>query len=55
MKKLFLILILLTSSAFGQSVGDQAPDFTYSTVDYGTISLSNYSGKIIYLFFFGWN
>ena len=55
MKELLLMLLFLATTAFGQSVGTKAPDFTYSTVDHGTISLSDYSGKIIYLFFFGWN
>ena len=55
MKKLLLMMLLLATGVLGQSVGTKAPDFTYSTVDYGTISLSNYNGKIIYLFFFGWN
>ena len=54
MKKSMLILILLTTGVMGQSVGTKAPDFTYTTLDHGTISLSDYSGRVVYLFFFGW-
>ena len=55
MRKIILLFVLMSASVFGQSVGTKAPDFTYSTVDHGTISLSDYNGKIVYLFFFGWN
>jgi alkyl hydroperoxide reductase subunit AhpC len=55
MYKNILMLLLMSAAVFGQAVGTKAPDFTYDTVDYGTISLSDYSGKIVYLFFFGWN
>ncbi len=55
MKKSILFMFIMATGIMAQNVGTQAPDFTYATVDYGTISLSDYSGKVIYLFFFGWN
>lgn len=57
MKKfLFLILLLIVGlvSGYAQQVGTEAPDFTHSTLSHGTISLSDFRGKIVYLFFFGW-
>ena len=54
MIKSMLMLFLLAAGLLGQSVGTTAPDFTYTTLDHGTISLSDYSGKVVYLFFFGW-
>ena len=55
MKKLLFLLLFMVTGTFSQGVGTKAPDFTYSTADYGSISLSDYNGKIVYLFFFGWN
>jgi hypothetical protein len=55
MIKVFILVVVLTGSLFAQSVGTEAPDFTYNTLDHGTISLSDYRGKVVYLFFFGWN
>jgi hypothetical protein len=49
------LLFIFTGLAMGQSVGTQAPDFTHETLEDGTISLSDYRGKVVYLFFFGWN
>ena len=37
----------------GWEVGKTAPDFTLNTIDHDTISLSQYSGKIVFLYFFG--
>jgi hypothetical protein len=39
----------------GWEVGKTAPDFTLNTIDHGTISLSQYSGKVVFLFFLGNN
>jgi peroxiredoxin len=57
MKLILSVLIILTVINFyvhSQVVGTQAPDFTHYTLDHGQISLSNYHGKVVYLFFFGW-
>jgi peroxiredoxin len=57
LKKSIPILLLLTLCKFAvaQKVGTTAPDFTHTTLDHGTISLSDYRGRIVYLFFFGWD
>jgi hypothetical protein len=49
-----IILCALVSSLSAQNVGDQAPDFMHNTLNHGEISLSDYNGKIVYLFFFAW-
>jgi len=58
MNKIFSIIfavILLSANVFSQAVGTQAPNFTHNTLDHGQISLSDYHGKVVYLFFFAWN
>jgi hypothetical protein len=37
----------------GWEVGKKAPEFTLNTLDHGTISLSQYSDKIVFLYFLG--
>jgi len=57
MKKLvYLLFVILFVNNVGmaQDVGAPAPDFTHNTLSHGTISLSDYRGKVVYLFFFGW-
>ena len=57
MKYLTIIIFFLLISIFSidaQDVGTQAPNFTHNTLDHGQISLSDYQGNIVYLFFFGW-
>jgi hypothetical protein len=54
MRKTILMLLILTAGVLGQSVGTMAPDFSYKTLDHGTIALSDYNGRVVYLFFFGW-
>ena len=51
----FLMVAGFTAGLVAQSVGTIAPDFTHSTLSNGTISLSDYRGKVVYLFFFGWD
>ena len=56
MKKYFLILLVYLFSytpLLAQKVGEKAPDFTHNTLSHGSISLSDFRGKVIYLFFFG--
>ncbi len=55
MKKLLTLFMLFPVLISAQALGTPAPDFTYSTLSHGTISLSDYSGKVVYLFFFGWD
>ncbi len=54
-KFLPLILVLLLSAGLTAGVGDPAPDFTLNRLDGGTFKLSDYKGKVIYLFFVGYN
>ena len=54
LKTLYFFLLILNFSTYSQDVGTQAPDFTHNTLDHGQISLSDYQGKVVYLFFFGW-
>jgi len=49
-----LFLTIINISAFAQGVGTQAPTFTHNTLDHGQLSLSDHTGKVVYLFFFGW-
>jgi hypothetical protein len=46
--------LMLISNLYGQNVGTQAPDFTHNTLAHGTVSLSEFQGKVVYLFFFGY-
>jgi peroxiredoxin len=59
MKWIFAVLIVcvlgLAWPALAVEVGDPAPPFTHNSLDHGQISLSDYSGKVVYLYFFGYN
>jgi peroxiredoxin len=50
---IFLISLIYYSPTLAQKVGEAAPNFSHSTVEHGTISLSEFRGKAVYLFFFG--
>jgi len=45
--------LILCKPSLAQQVGEQAPDFTHSTLSHGTVSLSDFRGKAVFLFFFG--
>jgi peroxiredoxin len=47
----FLAFFALRS--FSLTVGDTAPDFTLTTIDNASYSLSNHQGQIRVVFFFG--
>jgi len=53
----YFVLTLFFTHSFlsAQNVGDPAPDFTHSTSDNNSLTLSDYRGKVVYMFFFGWN
>jgi peroxiredoxin len=38
-----------------QNVGDPAPNFSYNALGGGQITLSDHQGKVVYIFFFGFN
>jgi peroxiredoxin len=49
-------LLLSAAAAWSQAmVGSAAPNFTKTTLDNGQISLAQYRGKVVYLFFMGFN
>jgi cytochrome oxidase Cu insertion factor (SCO1/SenC/PrrC family) len=53
---LLVILLTFTLSACGSSasdflVGDQAPEFTLNAADGSTVSLSDYAGEPVLLYF----
>jgi peroxiredoxin len=50
----FVVTLMLVLSACGGSElseGDEAPDFTLPTADGGSVSLSDFQGKPVMLFF----
>ncbi|MBO6794431.1 MAG: TlpA family protein disulfide reductase [Balneolaceae bacterium] len=62
MKPLVTILVLFlwlgcTPSPTGNSVGETpntpAPDFTHNSLDGGEFTLSDFRGRVVYLFFYG--
>lgn len=49
-------LLVLSATAWSQAnVGSPAPNFTKTTLDNGQVTLSQYRGKVVYLFFAGYN
>ena len=48
------MLFCLGGALLAQGVGDPAPDFTLASLDGGDISLSDYQGKVVWLFFLGY-
>jgi len=49
-------LFVLSATAWSQpNVGDPAPNFSTNTLASGTQTLMQYRGKVVYLFFLGWN
>jgi len=59
MKKIKLLFIIVVLKAgilipvSGQSVGDEAPDFTYNDLFGNEVTLSEFEGKVVFLYFFG--
>ncbi len=53
--KMLLMFSMLSLPLFGQSVGNPAPDFTLNTIDGDTLSLSDFQGKVVFLFLFGYS
>ena len=42
-----------TDTSTGSTPNTPAPDFTHSSLDGGEITLSDFEGKVVYLFFYG--
>ncbi len=56
MKKLISLAIAVAisgASLMGQDVGDDAPEFSYQSLSGDTVKLSDYQGKVVFLFLFG--
>lgn len=56
MKKLLLLTftVLFSTSAMAQvNTGEEAPDFIYTSLENEEISLSDFEGKVVYIFFYG--
>lgn len=52
--KIFLFLALMSTSLWAQvNEGDQAPDFTLTSLENDQFTLSELEGKVVYIFFFG--
>ncbi|MCP4724779.1 MAG: redoxin domain-containing protein [bacterium] len=48
-----VLLVLVPFAAYGQyTVGTQVPDFTLNDNSGNSVSLSDYSGKVVVLYFF---
>lgn len=53
-----LLKSLLTAafiSTLTAGVGDEAPDFTLNQQGGGSFTLSDHRGKVVYIFWFGYN
>jgi peroxiredoxin len=48
-----LALLMVVPGLFAQTIGEKAPDFTYADLEGTSHSLSQYSGKVVFLFVFG--
>jgi peroxiredoxin len=53
MLRIFVLFIMLTGFVFAADVGEEAPDFTLGQLGGGTFTLSDYRGKVVYIFWFG--
>jgi len=57
MRKLTSLLMAMAISSacllLGQDVGDDAPEFSYQKLSGDTVKLSDYEGKVVFLFLFG--
>ena len=56
MKKIISLAITIAISAaflLGQNVGDDAPEFSYQSLTGDTVKLSDYQGKVVFLYLFG--
>ncbi|MCP9290725.1 redoxin family protein [Gracilimonas sediminicola] len=51
---LLLLIVLFSPPALAQvNTGDPAPGFTYTSLDGDEISLADFEGKVVYIFFYG--
>lgn len=52
--KTLVYLFLISLPLWAINIGEKAPEFTLTSHDGNTVSLSDYQGKVVYIFFFGW-
>ncbi len=55
MLHVFLLFLTLVSFVFAQGIGQPAPDFTLTDLNNQQHTLSNYRGKVVYIFWFGYS
>lgn len=48
------LILLLNLEGKNQNVGDKAPDFTLQQVQSGNFTLSNQTGKVVFIFWLGY-
>lgn len=51
---LIAMLMAISFSAFSQNVGEKAPDFSFTDLNNNQVTLSQYEGKVVTLFIFGY-
>ncbi|MCA9735145.1 MAG: hypothetical protein H6696_03480 [Deferribacteres bacterium] len=51
----FIFTSLLLATSLFAGVGDAAKNFTKTTLENGDFKLADHKGKVIYLFFVGYN
>jgi hypothetical protein len=51
----FLLLLACTTPKSTENTPTSGFAFTKTSLDHGSISLSDYEGRVVYLFFFGYN
>ena len=55
-KQIFAFIFLFSTAVVAQvNEGEQAPDFTLTSLSNEQITLSDFQGKVVYIFFFGAN
>jgi peroxiredoxin len=58
MKQMLILLVagmLFSTATMGQGVGSVAPDFTLNDLSNNAVKLSDYKGKVVMVFLFGYN
>lgn len=51
----FILLAFFLIAPAQVTIGSPAPDFTLNSLDQGPITLSNYLGKVVFIYFVGFS